>query len=58
MSKVIDKIVVSTVQPKTTNVAQFDGNGLKIFTKGKWVPALDINEQVNIVVTNIINTPV
>ena len=54
MNKVIDKIVISTTEPKSTNVAWYDGKNLKIFNNGKWAPTSDVQE----VITNAINTPI
>lgn len=36
MGKTIDKIVVSSIAPKNTNVLWDDGENLKIFRNGKW----------------------
>lgn len=56
--KVIDKIVISTTEPSSTNVGWYDGKSLKLFANGKWSPVSDVQEQVNVIVANSLNTPI
>ena len=36
MAKVIDKVIVSNIPPKNTNVLWDNGKNLNIFRNGKW----------------------